>query len=74
MQLVDASEFRDDYFPGKKKPDLRTIKRWIDTGKLPGRVIACHHYVDVLALSRETGNALADSILSAGGGAIRKAA
>lgn len=62
MLLVDLVTFRLTYFAGKR-PDLRTMRRWIDDGELPGLVIAGWYYVDALALERKTGSSIADKFL-----------
>jgi len=63
MLLVDLVTFRLTYFAGQR-PDLRTMRRWIDSGQLPGVVIAGWYYVDVMALERRTGDPLVDKFLS----------
>lgn len=64
------SQFRARYFTGKP-PCANTLKKWIDTQKLPGEVIAGHYFVLVDERgepiksnpSTLTGNVAADQIL-----------
>lgn len=50
MRLVCIAEFRQRYFDPGSAPSTRTVKRWIDTGVVPGCQIGRIYYVDVDAL------------------------
>jgi len=39
-----AREYRDTFF-AEPKPSMRTVRRWIDAGDLPGRRIGRRYYV-----------------------------
>lgn len=64
-KLMIVSEYRDVRFAGTKKPSINTIKRWVENGSIPGKKIGGLYYVDITAESEQTGNTLADMILSA---------
>lgn len=65
------SQFRSRYFTGKP-PCVNTLKKWVDTHKLPGEVIAGHYFVLVDERGEPinsnqpalTGNVEADTILN----------
>jgi hypothetical protein len=67
---IALSQFRSRYFAGKP-PCVNTLKKWIDTQKLPGEIIAGHYFVLVddcgepikSHASALTGNVAADKIL-----------
>ena len=61
---VRAETFVLRHFDPKDAPDLRTVRDWVRTGKLPGRDFGRRTYVDEEAFLNSTGNALADKILA----------
>lgn len=66
MKRMLINEFRREAFVGKP-PSPATVKKWIRDGDLPGERIGNSWIVFVDAdgnPARDTGNALADSVLS----------
>jgi len=47
MKLIPVSEYRELRFVGNKKPSVKTIKRWIQSGDLPGKRIGGLYFVNV---------------------------
>lgn len=45
MKLMKASLWASREFEVNSQPDNRTIKRWIETGKIQGRIIDERAYV-----------------------------
>ncbi len=64
MNLMKATKFRTEYFAKGSEPDMKTLKRCIDEGDLPGRRIGTIYYVDLDKL-HQTGNPLVDKVLAA---------
>ena len=46
-KLMTVAEYRDLRFVGENKPHCSTIKRWIQSGDLPGVKIGGMYFVDV---------------------------
>lgn len=63
-KLMKISTFADEYFAKGNAPDIRTIRRLIEEGKLAGQRIGERYYVDVSKMNK-TGNKLVDQVLSA---------
>jgi hypothetical protein len=61
-----ASEWVRTYFSEGSRPDLRTVRGWVDDGIIVGRVIGRNVYIDINRFegTPTTGNELADRILS----------
>jgi len=61
------SEFRADFFTGKKKPCANTLKKWIERGDICGERIGNHYFVLVDArgepIKSDTGNKDANEML-----------
>jgi hypothetical protein len=47
MRLIKATKFRTEYFHPGSEPDMKTLKRFIDDGELPGRKIGTIYYIDL---------------------------
>ena len=45
--LITISEYRKKHFSEKSKPDARTVRKWINQGKIKGKKIDKTYYVDV---------------------------
>lgn len=63
MKLMNISEYRRKRFVGTQAPSLSTLKRWIQSGEIPGRKIGGRYYVDMVAESKRSGDAKVDEIL-----------
>jgi len=50
----------------QKKPHPSSVRRWVESGDLPGKKIGGRWYVDIDAEAISTGNELADKVLRAG--------
>jgi hypothetical protein len=63
-KLIKATQFRTRYFEKGSEPDIKTVKRWIDEGDVPGEVMGATYYVD---LNRWGGskNPLVNKVLAA---------
>ncbi len=46
-RLKKGSKFRYEHFDSGSEPDLRTIRAWVIDGRLPGRIINGHPYIDM---------------------------
>lgn len=46
MKLQEHSEFVREFFE-KPRPSKSTVRRWIEDGEIPGKVIGERVYVDV---------------------------
>jgi hypothetical protein len=46
MMLITVDAFRRRYFDEDSAPSANTVRRWIASGKLPGRQIGDLWYVD----------------------------
>lgn len=68
-KLMLLSEWRDQRFVGTRKPSVSTIKRWIESGDLPGRKIGGLYYIDLTAESKVfSNNDLINAVLNAESG------
>lgn len=47
MALIKAETYRKEYFLPGEAPDIRTIRRAIDTGELPGKFLFGKYWVSV---------------------------
>jgi hypothetical protein len=65
MRLITAQVFSQRYFDPDCRPDKRTVRAWVEKGRVPGKVVEPHIYVDADAWEASTGDAIADKILSA---------
>ncbi len=63
-QLIKVSEYRSRFFEDGSKPATSTVRRWIESGYIPGERIGNLYFVDIAKLDR-TGNPLVDMVLSA---------
>lgn len=64
MKLISIAEFREKYFSAGSRPDVRTVRRWVEDGTVPGRVVGKLIYINEDAWRRTaTGNELADRVL-----------
>lgn len=68
MKLIRGRTFLVKYFAPDEGPDMRTLRQWIKSGILQGRILGERDlvYVDEEAWLASTGNKLADAILKAG--------
>jgi len=64
MKLIKATKFRETYFCSGSAPTIKTLKKNIDDGSLPGKVIGTIYYVDLDKLSKSD-NALVNRVLAA---------
>ena len=64
MKLIKATKFRETYFCPGSAPTIKTLKKNIDDGHLPGKVIGTIYYVDLDKLSKSD-NALVNRVLAA---------
>jgi len=64
MKLIKLDQFRKDYFAEGSRPALKTIRRQIKSGEIPGKKIGKVYYVDMDKFNL-TGNPLVDSVLLA---------
>ncbi len=46
MALMTIKEYRETMFTWNSRPSTRTIKRWIEQGRITGRKIGGQYYVD----------------------------
>ncbi|MDW6004702.1 hypothetical protein [Vibrio mangrovi] len=61
--LMKLSKWREARFPEGQAPDVRTCRREIDLGTLPGKRIGRTYYVDVEKEKQVTGDILLDELL-----------
>jgi len=64
MKLIKASQFRARYFEKGSEPDIKTLKKWIDDGEIPGKVMGSIYYVDLDKMNKSD-NPLVNRILAA---------
>jgi len=64
MNLIKLDQFRKEYFAPGSQPDIRTLKKYINEGALPGKKIGKLYYVDTDSLEF-TGDDLVDRVLVA---------
>lgn len=64
MNLMKATKFRTEYFAKGSEPDMKTLKKCIDDGELPGRRIGTIYYVDLDRLEKSN-NPLVNKVLAA---------
>lgn len=64
MKLMKATQFRKRYFEKGSEPDMKTVKGWIEEGRLPGRQLGSIYYVDVDRLELSN-NPLVNRVLAA---------
>ncbi len=62
MSLVHIREYIRKTFSIESAPHEHTVRRWIATGKIPGRQIGCTWYVDSIAFEAN-GNPLVAKVL-----------
>ncbi len=64
MKLMKATQFRTRYFEKGSEPDMKTLKKLIDEGELPGQQFGTIYYIDLdrLKMSR---NPLVSKVLVA---------
>lgn len=66
-RLMTPESFREKYFSPESRPDLRTDRRWITEGDIPGvRLGPKRYYVDVAAWEALAAGAL-DAVLTING-------
>ena len=64
MKLIKATRFRTEYFHPGSEPDIKTLKKCIDAGELPGKVIGTIYYVDLDKMAKSD-NPLVNRVLAA---------
>lgn len=64
MKLMKATQFRTRYFEKGSEPDIKTLKKWIDDGDIPGKVMGSIYYVDLDRMSKSD-NPLVNRVLAA---------
>ncbi len=67
MKLIVASRWAEKYFEPGSRPDLRTVRAWIASGEVPGKVIGKRAYVDEQSWLDKpaTGDVLVDRVENA---------
>ncbi|SIO94689.1 hypothetical protein VSP9026_02418 [Vibrio spartinae] len=61
--LIKLSKWRETRFSEGQAPDVRTCRREIDLGTLPGKRIGRTYYVDVEREKQATGDSMLDDLL-----------
>jgi len=64
MKLIKLTKFRATYFHEGGAPTIKTLKKNVDNGDLPGKIIGTIYYVDLDKLSKSD-NALVNRVLAA---------
>ncbi|MGO1500793.1 MAG: hypothetical protein ACTHWH_05870 [Marinobacter sp.] len=64
MKLIKATQFRTRFFEKGSEPDMKTLKRLIDEGELPGQRFGVIYYVDLDRIKVST-NPLVNKVLAA---------
>ena len=49
MRYIKLSKYREHYFEEDSRPDIRTLRRWIDDGILAGKKMRGQYFVDLHA-------------------------
>ena len=65
MKLLTAKVFAERYFDPQCKPDVRTVRAWVEKGNVAGKLVNQHVYVDAEAWERSSGFGLVDKIMNA---------
>lgn len=63
-KLMKISEWATAYFEAGSRPTLKTVRKWIDEGSLPGERIGSAYYVDLNRWRQGSSNPLVDKVLS----------
>jgi hypothetical protein len=63
MLLMEINEYRQKCYTADSRPSLRTLKRWIETGELPGKKHGGKYFIDVHLVEKLTGNPMVDKFL-----------
>lgn len=66
MKLMKLEKYAKITFTEDSCPDIRTLRKWINKNKLPGKKIGSSYFVDIDAdqkMRTMTGNSLADKVL-----------
>lgn len=64
--LVTPQEWIEIRFgTAKKRPHPSSVRRWIESGQIPGKKIGGRYYVEIDEETASTGNELADQVLRA---------
>lgn len=63
MRLITVDQFRERFFAPGSQPDRRTVRSWIESGQIPGRIVGQRYYVDEEAWMAESEHALVDHVL-----------
>ncbi len=64
MLLIRSEEYRMNHFSSASRPNLRTIRNWVQKGTLPGKKQGKYYFVDMEKLDVLTGQKLADKVLN----------
>lgn len=64
MKLIKATQFRTRYFEKGSEPDMKTLKRLIDEGELPGQKFGTIYYIDLDRI-KVSKNPLVNRVLAA---------
>ena len=46
MRLILAKKFISAYFDKGSAPDPRTVRSWVETNEVPGRIVGKQTYID----------------------------
>lgn len=72
MRLIRPATFVERYFDAADQLDERTVRAWVESGAIVGKIVNTGRrvqvFVDADAWEKTTGNVLADSILERLGG------
>ncbi|SOB76129.1 hypothetical protein SAMN04488490_1805 [Marinobacter sp. LV10R510-11A] len=64
MKLMKATQFRIRYFEKGSEPDMKTLKKLIEEGDLPGQKMGTIYYVDLDRI-KVSSNPLVNKVLAA---------
>jgi hypothetical protein len=63
-QLMTLKQYRAVRFARGSEPSMATLKRWVNAGTLPAKMIGGRWYVEVNREAANSGNALVDKVLN----------
>jgi len=64
VKLMKATQFRIRYFEKGSEPDMKTLKKLIEEGDLPGQKMGTIYYVDLDRI-KVSSNPLVNKVLAA---------
>ena len=63
MKYMGIAEYQKKRFTEESRPELKTLRSWIDNGELPGKRIGRKYFVNITLEEKATGNPLVDKVL-----------